>query len=415
MRNLAAWMAAIACSVTTGCTVGPRALENHRLRYNEAIKRTREEQLLLNIVRLRYTDTPSSLAVSSIATQHEIVKSLKLVPFFTAAGDGLPRGFTSLLPQAELNAADRPTIALSPQDDQDFTKRLFTPIPLDGVVYLSKTTWPISTVFRLWLENINWVANAETASGPTPKAPPVFAEYLAGMRALQRLQDRKIVAIYSEEHEEKISEGLPTPRLSGAEILEAAKAGYEFRKDQKKDTWTLIRKKQEPHLRVDAKHRENPDVAVFCRTFHLKPDEAKYDIVSDKADPFLANIPKEGCSFLDLETRSLLQVLFYVSHGVEVPIEHVHAGRAPMTYNADGTFFDWSAVTDGLFRVCHRKCRHRPTEAHVAVQYDGYWFYIDGRDRDTKATFALIMELSRLELASKTGPAPVLTIPLGGR
>jgi hypothetical protein len=43
-----------------GCTIGPRALETHRLPYNEAVKKTTEEQLLLNIVRLRYTDTPSS-------------------------------------------------------------------------------------------------------------------------------------------------------------------------------------------------------------------------------------------------------------------------------------------------------------------------------------------------------------------
>jgi hypothetical protein len=33
---------------------------------------------------------------------------------------------------------------ITPQDDQDFTKRLFTPIPLEGVAYLSRTKWPIS-------------------------------------------------------------------------------------------------------------------------------------------------------------------------------------------------------------------------------------------------------------------------------
>ena len=41
----------------------------------------------------------------------------------------------------------------------------------------------------------------------------------------------------------------------------------------------------------------------------------------------------------------------------------------------------------------------------------GYWFYIDERDRDTKATFALLVELSRLQLSTdKGGGAPVLTI-----
>jgi hypothetical protein len=36
-------------------------------------------------------------------------------------------------------------------------------------------------------------------------------------------------------------------------------------------------------------------------------------------------------------------------------------------------------------------------------------------DRDTKATFSLLMELARLELSGKIGPGPVLTLPVGGR
>src|SRR5262249_9810232 len=165
--------AALACSLAAGCSFGPRALETTRLRYNEAVKTTTEEQLLLNIVRLRYNDTPSSLAVSVIAAQFEQQSNFQLTPFFTAARGDVPiRSFTSVLPQAQMSAADRPTITLTPLDDQDFTRRLFTQLPLEGVLYLAKTTWPISTVFRLYLENLNWVSNAQTASGPTPRQPP---------------------------------------------------------------------------------------------------------------------------------------------------------------------------------------------------------------------------------------------------
>lgn len=410
------WFLLLICSATTGCSIGPRVLETNRLRYNEAVKKTTEEQLLLNIVRLRYTDSPSSLSVTTIAAQNEVVKSLKLIPFFSASQNTLPGPFTALLPQAELNSADRPTISMTPQDDQDFTKRLFTPIPLDGVVYLSKTTWPTSTVFRLWLENINWVSNAETASGPTPRTPPVYAEFLSGMEALQRLQDRKLVAFYSEEREEKISDGLPTVRLSGNEILEAAKAGFEFRKDDKKDTWTLIKKKPQGQLRFRADSLKDSDVVEFCRIFQLKPGLTRYDLTSDKEDPFLADAPKEGLRTLDLETRSLLQVLFFLSHGVQVPEEHARTGLAPLTLEVDGSVFDWNQVVGDLFKVCCAKGHHRPAHAHVAIRYHDYWFYIDERDRDTKATFALIMELARLELAGKSGAAaPVLTLPLGGR
>lgn len=403
-------------SMPIGCTIGPRALDNSRLRYNEVVKKTSEEQLLLNIVRLRYTDTPSSLSVTTIAAQHELVKSLKLMPFFGPSQNQQLGPFSTLLPQAELNAADRPTISMTPQDDQDFTKRLFTPIPLDGVVYLSKTTWPISTVFRLWLENINWVSNAETASGPTPKTPPVFADFLNGMDALQRLQDRRLVAFFTEERDEKMSEGLPTARLAGNAIVEAAKAGYEFKKDDKKDSWTLTKKKQQPLLRINNDVVKDADVIAFCNAFKLKTGLATFDIVTDKADPFLVGAPKDGLPYLDFETRSLLQVLFFLSHGVEVPVEHRTCGLAPMTLEGDGREFDWHQVLGGMFEVRSCKGHHRPPHAAVAIHYHDYWFYIDERDRDTKATFALILDLSRLELAGKSGSgAPVLTLPLGGR
>ena len=70
---------------------------------------------------------------------------------------------------------------------------------------------------------------------------------------------------------------------------------------------------------------------------------------------------------------------------------------------------------DGLFRVHSLKSDTRPANAHTAVPYKGYWFYIDETDQDTKSTFSLLVELSRLELAGKTGPGPVLTLPVGGR
>ncbi|MBL8482115.1 MAG: hypothetical protein JNJ60_07970, partial [Rhodocyclaceae bacterium] len=44
-----------------------------------------------------------------------------------------------------------------------------------------------------------------------------------------------------------------------------------------------------------------------------------------------------------------------------------------------------------------------------------WWFYIDETDAASKSTFSLLMELGRLELAGKSGPGPLLTLPVGGR
>jgi hypothetical protein len=65
-----------------------------------------------------------------------------------------------------------------------------------------------------------------------------------------------------------------------------------------------------------------------------------------------------------------------------------------------------------VFRARWSKGDAPPAGAHVAVAYHGYWFYVDAADHDTKATFSLLMELTRLDLQAKPGDRPLLTLPL---
>ena len=406
---------ALVLLLCAGCAAfGPSALETNRLQYNEVVKKTTEEQLLLNIVRLRYTDTPSSLAVSAIAAQFEVAKNFQLTPFFVASGAEIAKTWAAVLPQLGISGADRPTFSLTPLDDQEFTRKLFTPLPLDGIIYLAKTTWPIGTVFRLYLENLNWVPNAQTASGPTPKVSPTYREFLQGVRGLQALQERGQVVFAVEERAEAQGSPLPAGSVTARDIVEAAKSGYEYRLDDA-GTWTLVKKTTQPVLLVDPQAAESPDMRDVARAFRLKSGLTRFPITQETFSPFPATYPKEGVTGLDLETRSLLQALYFVSHGIDVPAEHAAAGLVTVTRDPGGAPFDWRLVTDGLFRVHSVKSDTRPPNAHAAVPYKGYWFYIDETDQDTKSTFSLLIELSRLELAGKAGPGPVLTLPVGGR
>ncbi|MFO1205239.1 MAG: hypothetical protein U1E63_05850 [Burkholderiales bacterium] len=400
--------------VAGGCSViGPRSLKQSRLQYNDVVKTTSEEEMLLNIVRLRYVDTPSSLQISNIAAQFELLNSLQLTPFFVASGAEPNRSYTAVVPQATIGGADRPTFSLTPLDESEFARKLFTPLTLDGVIYLVKTTWPISTVFRLYLENLNWVSNAETASGPTPRHAPAHAEFLQGINALQTLQDEGHIVFALEERRERLGGSVPASTVTASNVIDAAKDGNEYHPDPGGQTWTLYRKIQQPVLLIDPRVVDSAEMEVFTRTFRLKRGLAKYDITQDGLNPFPVTYPPEGVDKLDLETRSLLQGLFFVSHGVEVPPEHASRGVTRTTLDAAGQPFDWRLVMAGFFRV--NSAKEQPQGAHVAVQYKGYWFYIDETDIETKSTFTLLMELARLNLTDKGGTKPLFTLPLGGR
>jgi hypothetical protein len=268
---------------------------------------------------------------------------------------------------------------------------------------------------RLWLETLNRVDNAQNASGPTPALAPNFAEFRAGIDALQVLQDRYQVAIFVREIEEKVGGPVPAASITPRHVVEAARSGFEYRPDPGGKTWSLVRKKEQPEVHLHPEALNSPEGQLFVQTFHLKPGLTSYRLESGKIDPFPVNFPAEGVDTLDLEPRSLLQVLYYVAKGVSIPPEHVQHGVVMMTVDAAGNPFDWSQLTENLFTVHWAKGCKPPACAHVAVRYMDYWFYIDEADQVTKSTFSLLMELSRLQLGSKTGGGPVLTLPVSGR
>ena len=83
----------------------------------------------------KYSDVICSFAISRIADQQEVVAGLGIVPFFTSVGAGDIGSYRdSILPQTEVAGTTRPTLSYTPIDDDEFTRRLFSPILLEGAV-----------------------------------------------------------------------------------------------------------------------------------------------------------------------------------------------------------------------------------------------------------------------------------------
>src|SRR5205807_1018847 len=59
-----------ACLAASGC-LGPTAVRSTRMRYNDAVRATNDEQLLMNLVRLRYADSPIFIDLPNITSQFE--------------------------------------------------------------------------------------------------------------------------------------------------------------------------------------------------------------------------------------------------------------------------------------------------------------------------------------------------------
>jgi hypothetical protein len=402
----------------SGCAFGPRSLERSQLLYNEAIKSTDDEQQLLNLVRLRYIDTPMTIDVSSVASQYELSGGLEARPFFSTEGVNLtpPNGpfksFTSLLPSANVGATTRPTIAMTPLNDSENIRNLFQPNTLDGIIFMSETSWPVSTVFRLWVEYLNEVPNAPSASGPARGPAPAFERYLRVMQLFQELQDIDKMRFVRLETITELGSPLPTDAVNAATMVEAAKNGLEYRQNNDR-TWTLIKKDRRLVLRFHSSVIDSPLVKELCTLLNLKPEQTQYDVTVG-VPPL--QTPKEGAvpeSRLNIFPRSTVQALFYLSKGVEIPLEHYARGYVHPTTGQDGSPFDWQQLTGDFFTVHSVKQRCRPDCAYVAVKYRDYWYYIDDRDNESKIAFTHMSAMVRLNMLSSKKGGPTLTLPVG--
>ena len=410
----------LVCVGTVGCAFGPRTLEKSHGRYNEAFRQVDSEELLMNIVRLRYGEPSAEVEVSAIAAQYELSAQAEARPFFSTQaarieGASVYARFATILPFLGTSGSSRPTISLTPIHSGETVARYLRPITLEGVIVLAETSWPISTIFRLWLEGMNGVPNAQSASGPTRSFSPEYAEFLRACELFQILQDRGELTFRKTEQDVP-GDPIPADRITAEALVEAQKAGYEYRLSPDKKSWQLVRKVRRLYLDLSPRALATPEYQELVRLLNLKPGLTRYEVTQSTVG-FINQKPNaQPSDKLELVARSLIQVLFYVSHGVEVPSEHL-GGVAKATLEPDGRPFDWQQVTGGLFTVKSICGKKPPPNAMVAVKYRGYWFYIDDTDHATKSTFTLLRPSRRLDLGAgggeRRGGGPVLTLPVG--
>lgn len=385
----------------SGCALGPKAIEKHHGRYAAAVQRVEEEQLLMSIVRLRYTEDSTHLTVSSIATQSEV-----------SAGTEARSFSSSEPPLLTAGGANRFTASLSPQSDGSTVRQFLTPISADTLVFLVQTGWPVSSVLRIWVDRMNGVPNWVPPSGPQRDVSPDFARFRRATELLQIAQDRELISVHGEDGVTEVSGPIPAEAVTASAAVEAAKEGFEYRPQEGGKTWSLVKRGRRIIMRVNPAGRGSPEVAELAALLNLKPDLERYEVVLASGVPDPARNPTEPTAVLQITPRSTVQALFFLSNGVMIPPEHVAAGLVRLP--PDGT--DPAEATHGVFRVLSSAGRKRspPCCAYLAVRYRDRWFYIDDRDQESKATLLLMLQLRRLDFRrQQVGNVPTLTLPVG--
>jgi hypothetical protein len=294
-----------------GCAFGPRVLERSHGRYNEAVRRVDEEQLLRNLIHVRYDESPLNLNVASIAAQYELAGGAEARPFFEApnpAGETF-RTFPSVLPGATVSGANRPTLTLVPSDDGDAVQRFLTPISPETLIFLAQAGQPVTTLLRLWVERLNGVPNATGAGGPQPAPVPDYGRFRRAADLIQAAQDQGLGVVQAEEYLVEVGSPLPAGAVDAMAAVEAAKNGLEYRPGADGTGWSLVRKGQRLVLEVSPAALGHPDLVELEALLNLRPDRSRYEVVvAPGVVPDPIRTPSPPSTALRLDLRSTAQV-----------------------------------------------------------------------------------------------------------
>lgn len=319
------------------------------------IQKTNDEQLLLNLVRLKHRDTPLFLEITNVTSRFSFRANAKASAIFPNTGLNI----------FELNSGgeleESPVVTYSPLQGRKFIQQFLSKISIETIYLLYKSGWSIERILRLCFEKMGSLENAPNASGPTPKLAPHYEEFLQIANSFRKLQKSNALDISIQEDKNIL--------VLIFEIKSIAKEWEEVKE--------INRLLQTP-----------------VTNFYFK-----FSVNGKIKD----HIP--------VETRSLLGIMYYLSHAIEASFESIDKGYVTSTKDESGNNFSWNELTGNLLRIFSSS--QKPDNASIVISYDDYWYFVKKSDLNSKSTFSLLGQIYYLQAGTFESNSPLLTIPVG--
>lgn len=356
--------AAAGCSPT-----GPLAVRGDRFNYNQAGAQSTKEQLLLNIVRLRYREPIYVLEIGSMISSHTLTANASVSAWWNNLNELENPTLMAIFGNdkhptqqqtfgAGVGYTDSPTITYTPVQGERFANRMMTAIPETTIFQLCESGWGIDQLLECCVQRINGIPNVSIAGVRDSNRPrdPRFDRVATLLRGVQDA-GLLVFAMETSPGGEKVVYLRTASGLSGME-----------------------RERQE--LRELLGYSQViTNLKLIGAPFTVAPNE------------------------LAMQTRSLLGVMWALSRGVTVPDEHIRCGWADGDEGQDEN-------DEGLMKWLQVRCGVLPrASAFVQVFYKGHWFFIEESDASSKRTFALLDYLFSLQQTEKGQDLPVVTVP----
>ncbi len=357
-QGIAVLMAFFLVALSGCASIGPGKIVSERTGYNASITESWKQQILLNIVKIRYVEPLFFVDVGDIVAAHSMETGAN-VGFSRSMFDLSGTGDSSKLDLGVSGRyTDRPTITYRPLTGAAFRKGVIAPIPVRNLLLGLDSGISARFLFTLSVRGINGLRNEAHLPGGHVQGDSSFQRVVEILSRLQILDALHVVG--------------REPDTGGEPCLSMVLGG------------------RHPTAEVSGLIRELQGL------LDLDPGQDEYAVTSGSLH--------QGRDVVALQTYSLMQILAAVAARVQVPQDDLDAGRAipGVPVSEDKAMLD---------RISVRFSPKRPEEAFAAVQYRDHWFWIDDHSLETKRVFSFIMLAFTLLEDDRAFNAPQLTIP----
>ena len=350
----------LACTSLGGClSFGSTWLYEDQLGYSRALGDAEKSDTLLNVVRLRYADTPIVLQATQVISGYQLQRNV------TGGFEAFPAANLSTFLNGTTSAQlqQSPTFTFQPLSGAQFAQSFIRPLSPSELLPLAMGGLPIDVLFRLGVQSINGLSNAVALTLTGAAGSPDFFLLLQDLRRLQ-------IA------------GLLSVRLEH----NAAPAGTHSDSDRGRVFYSIAPTRDPDLLGV---------VDQTKRLLGMPPGASEAEVV------YGLN-PEPGQ--VALLTRSMLSALGQLALQIDVPPEDV---ARHLTFPTVGNI----GLEHRPVVIIHSGAA-APADVFTAVQYRRTWFWIAEDDFDSKLAFTVLQILLALA-RTETAPGAIVTIPAG--
>jgi hypothetical protein len=333
-------------------SIGPATVRRDQVDYADALGEAAKRQLLLNLVKLRYGDTPNFVTLNQLVAGYTLEGRLSVGGDFNR--DALVFGQNFDLGVGG-TFSDRPTVTYAPLRGTDFAELMLKPIAPNSLLAVILAGNSPHTVLGLGAHAINGLNNWSRRPGgflPERREFNQVLDLLSGLNDDGRLQLR----------------------------FESTASGVDAYLESRRSDGALA----------------DPRYARLIELLGLDPTLGRYRVVFGMGDG--------AADQIKIQTRSLIETLRELASRISVPAGDIASGR---TYPSPPSVA--GAGAEAEVAVHHQ--RLPPWDAFVEIHYDDDWFWIRNDDFQSKATFTMLMLLFDLAAPGGEPRPPTITIP----